>query len=789
MSASVVPGLRTVFVGGERVPDDLLADMRRAFPGAELRVLYGPTEGTVFCSTWTVSEENRSRIGRPVTNARLTVRDPYGNSVPVGVPGELVIAGLPVARGYLDRPELTRERFVEIDGERGYRTGDLARWLPDGTLEFLGRADTQVKVRGFRVEPGEIEAALLAHPAVREAVVVAREDAPGQTRLVAYAVCDLMDEAFLEDRAGGRPDRALARAVRHRRLRPRSGGAAGPDLQHLRLERSATGEPIPEPEMREWVEGTVERLLATGRIDGGRVLEIGCGTGLLLFRLAPRTGRYVGTDFSAAVLAYVENVLGGCCPHVDLRARGGGRLQRRRARGVRRRRAQLGRPVLPERRLPGAGARRRGARRLAPGGLVFVGDVRSLPLLRAFHAGVEAERVPPTTSRERLAHRAESRADAEPELVVHPAFFTALRERLPRIGRVEVQLRRGHHWNELTRFRYDVVLRLDCESAEPMEEWEALPFEALRERLTSERPERVIVRGLPNARVATEVALVDLLSQQDGPATAGELRREAAKAGGIDPEDIWDLWREMGYSVAVTWAPEPGGFDAVFARAGEAVPPPPAPAAGALTSDPLRESVVRRVAPRLRAFLTARLPDCMVPATVVLLPLLPRNAHGKLDRAALPAPERLRPDLEEDLLAPRTPTEAILAGGLGRGPGARPRRRARRLLRAGRPLAARHPGGLAPAPGPRGRARRCAPSSRRPPSAGLAARGSMPDATAAPGAAPPSPVPRDGRHCRSPSPSSGSGSWTAGARRARLQHAVSACGCAGRSRSGRLAAA
>jgi amino acid adenylation domain-containing protein/non-ribosomal peptide synthase protein (TIGR01720 family) len=178
-------GLRTLFTGGDLVPPDLLVELGEVFPSAEVAVLYGPTEGTIVCTSHSVApgeRPERTLIGRPFANAGMRVIDRWGDA-PLGVPGELWIGGPGVARGYFRRDELTAERFVERDGRRYYRTGDLVRHLADGTLEFLGRTDLQVKVRGFRVEPGEVEAALLAHPAVREAVVVARGN-----RLVAYLV-------------------------------------------------------------------------------------------------------------------------------------------------------------------------------------------------------------------------------------------------------------------------------------------------------------------------------------------------------------------------------------------------------------------------------------------------------------------------------------------------------------------------------------------------------------------------------------------------------------------------
>jgi amino acid adenylation domain-containing protein len=193
----VLGTLRHAFVGGDAVAPDLLEEMRAAFPAAEIHVLYGPTEAAIICAAHRLGEEAAARqmVGRPLGNAALYVVEPGGSVAPVGVPGELCLGGASVARDYLGRPGLTAERFVpdpfsDQPGARLYRTGDRVRWLSTGELEFLGRTDHQVKVRGFRIEPGEIEARLAEHPGVREAVVLVREDTPGEKRLVAYYLAD-----------------------------------------------------------------------------------------------------------------------------------------------------------------------------------------------------------------------------------------------------------------------------------------------------------------------------------------------------------------------------------------------------------------------------------------------------------------------------------------------------------------------------------------------------------------------------------------------------------------------
>ncbi|MDC9623364.1 amino acid adenylation domain-containing protein [Xenorhabdus sp. XENO-7] len=193
--APLLSGLRYVLFGGEQADIRSAIRLRADYPPQHLLHVYGPTETTTFATAYeiplTEGEERKIPIGHPIANTRIYILDTQGQPVPLGVAGEIHIAGAGVARGYLNRPELTAERFptdpFSADPDaRMYKTGDLGRWLPDGNIEYLSRNDFQVKLRGFRIEPGEIEARLVQCHGVREAVVLTREDEPGHKRLVAY---------------------------------------------------------------------------------------------------------------------------------------------------------------------------------------------------------------------------------------------------------------------------------------------------------------------------------------------------------------------------------------------------------------------------------------------------------------------------------------------------------------------------------------------------------------------------------------------------------------------------
>ncbi len=653
--------LDLLMLGGEALPPAVVDQIRPVLRG-ELLNMYGPTETTIWS---TVSPIVRAgvpiTIGRPIANTDVHIVDRAMRPLPIGVAGELVIGGAGVVRGYLDRAELTAERFVTLahTRARAYRTGDLARLLPDGEIEFGGRLDHQVKIRGYRIELGEIEAAIGRHAGVFEQVVVARTEGGGEPRLVAYVVPTPTDDDSGADAWGQVWDETY-----------RTSDADDLTFDVAGWASTYTGELIDAEEMREWVDDTVARI---GELAPRRVLEIGCGTGLLLFRVAPACERYVGLDAAASAVERIGRQLEGrSLPQVELVHGQAGRVS-----------SLVEGPfdtvVINSVAQYFAGADelidivRQALALLRPGGSLFLGDLRSLPLQPLFAAAVELEHAAADMGRDDLRERAATRVAQDNELVIDPALLPALVGAWPEAGAMRVRLKAGRADNEMTCFRYDAVVvratdgEVTGEPAATLLDGDAFGVDSLSAALAG-APDAVRVVGLRNARLVREAELARLLDTPDGPATVAALRAVlAAVPAGIHPDEAIELASRVagpGYSVDAVWSAEGADrFDLLVrshAAVGVTAPPTLVPRPWAdYTNRPARRTAAS-LGPDLRSALRGVLPDFMVPSAFVVLDALPRTPNGKIDRNALPAPDRGRSE-GEATAAPANELERAIA--------------------------------------------------------------------------------------------------------------------------------
>ncbi|MEM1254577.1 MAG: amino acid adenylation domain-containing protein [Cyanobacteria bacterium P01_H01_bin.21] len=712
-TVSLTSTVRLTIIGGERALPQWLTVWKRCVSSRVALVnTYGPTETTVvatYCyltgvdavqvdnlDAVQVDNIDAVPIGQPLANVQTHILDQGMQPLPQGSPGELYISGPSLAQGYLNRADLTAKRFVTLATDtaeiRLYKTGDLARYRDDGCLEYLGRTDDQIKIRGFRVELQEIENILMQHPAVQGAVVVAQATSLGQSRLVAY-VANQQKPFMVEQQGCDRTNQSSCSLLEQEQINQ---WQAIHNDDHLNTVDTAwdntfnisgwtssyTGKLLPAAEMHEWVDNTVERIL---NLRPESVLELGCGTGLLLFQIAPHCKRYIGTDISDGSLGYVKKQLANqqLASRVTLKLAAADNFKEIKPGSYD---TVILNSVLQY--FPNisylVNVLEQAVRSIKPGGALFIGDVRNYCLQEAFATSIELFNAPDNLSIQELRQRIQKRIDQEEELTVDPSFFLALQKHLPQISQVQILLKQSQFHNELTQFRYDVVLHVGSTPQSMLKtvwtDWHSSygDLTNLRQQLTQSPTKALGFCNIPNARVSTFIKVADLLKAPHPWEHVVDLKTHLLndrEAGGVDPEVLRQLAHELTLDVMLSWPSvgDKGAFNALFRPKSTAANANPGnveflPASRQSTqlwsfyaNNPLQPKIAQTLSTELRAYTEQTLPKYMVPSTFVIVETFPLSANGKIDHKALPIPDTSRPELSVPFVKPCTSQDEKLA--------------------------------------------------------------------------------------------------------------------------------
>jgi|GEM_PF-1495392 len=673
---SALGQLDKFLLGGEALPDDLAETLAKNTKG-ELINVYGPTETTIWSTSGLVSADRKDvSIGRPISNTQLYVLDSEQQPVPVGVPGELLIGGKGVVRGYLNRDDLSNERFIENpfgeyvgNDSKIYRTGDLVKYKPNGDIEFLGRLDHQVKLRGYRIELGEIEALITAHSLVKESLITAPISDEGAQSLLAYVVPNpqsknqetghwqtLWDEAYrgnVADENGGQ----------------RSAHIDDPTFNTSGWLNSFTGHQHEQAHMKEWLDATVERILS---LKPKRVLEIGCGTGMILYRVAPECEAYTGVDFSQSALELIDQQTKKMgMNNVSLVQSAADALE-------------LGEQAAFDLVIVNSVVQyfpsseylvqvlSNAAALLTGDGHIFVGDVRYSSLKGTFHTAIELAKAPASLTLPELKDRVAEHVENDGELLIHTDFFGNLPKKISRLSHVNVQLKRGHYVNEMSGYRYDVILsQKEPNKVLNEEDFKGIAYpgslETVQQALEGKRS--LVIRDIPNARLVKDIQSQHILQNGDF-ALVSDVHNAVEKqltqsTAGLDPEDVYQL--DPAYQIELNWSASghKDCFDAYFYQGqvnslslkckheGQAL--------NFFCEEPKQHSSDHELTDAIKIALRDKLPEFMVPDHFIFLPHMPLTPNGKINRHALPLPEKRQRETEEVFVAPESDIEQKIA--------------------------------------------------------------------------------------------------------------------------------
>ncbi|MBL6449339.1 amino acid adenylation domain-containing protein [Fulvivirga sp. 29W222] len=640
----VNPITRRLVVGGEALNYSHLEFLTKRNISVDIINEYGPTEATIGCTWYTFNTlqaektpDNNIPIGRPFEGVSAYVMDEDEELLPIGIEGELYIGGEGVTAGYLNNPQLTADRFMDDEyanrpEAKMYRTGDLVKWLPDGNIQFLGRVDDQVKIRGHRIELKEVESNLNQISQVHQNAVVAQKDALQMNKLTAYFVpekkcVEELESKIIYEQVDSWQDL----------YESQYGDSDEPEDVEFNLVGwgdSFTGQDIPKDQMREWLNDIIDVIKAH---KPENLLEIGCGSGLMFYELAGNLKKYIGTDFSASAIENIKSRVAS-----GVKDYGATEFFRSQAHEVKLPAEQPLDTILINsviQYFPGEEYLSKVidncVNMISDKGRIIIGDVRDNRLLKSFKGRLYLNNVMGSLDKKEFEWELRQAILAEEELCLHPQYFYDLQTQYPQISHVEIVEKQGEAINELSLYRYTVILHIGQDTNLEKPDWKVWGDDSI-EKALQEGHSLITIKDAPNPRLKTDQQFLESLLHNDIE-TVNDILKSLEKVSDSSPATLEIIKKatESGYSTRFLVNEDPFKLNIVLSKdmpssvenhwshqnAGRS----------GLTNIPLYGEIKAKLQAEVRDELALMIPEYMVPTEMVALDELPTTSNGKVD--------------------------------------------------------------------------------------------------------------------------------------------------------------
>lgn len=641
--------LKQVLAGGERLSPVHVNKVRKNIPSIKVINGYGPTENTTFSICYTIEEEHNDAIplGYPISNSSVYILNKAGDPVPVGVEGELYLGGDGLSRGYLNRPELTEEKFIVNPFDpatRLYRTGDWGKWLPDGKVAFSGRKDDQVKIRGYRIELGEIENQIGQFEGVSDNVVLVQEDPVSGKSLVSFYI---PDEGLLRDKEEELYRRQVEnwKDMYEEKVYLDQEGLVNHQFDITGWLDSFTGKGIPAEQMREWLADITRFIM---KCEPKRVLEIGSGTGLIYYQLIDHLDKYIGCDFSRTSIerlsAYIQKephnsekttLINCAADQVKLSEN-----------------EEIDTIILNSiiQYFPGETYLLKVISNcisfLKGKGKIIMGDIRDYRLLESFKSRLNLDKMSKSLSMEEFSWEMSNEALNDNELCISPEFFYNLNNLHPEISHIDIEFKQGTHINEMSLYRYNVAIYVGIERATESADWIDWDTHAGKidlKEMMNKNTNIIGIKNILNPRLRNEAAMSKAVrdDKQNTIEEAMVYFSDVPEESFIS-EEIYEYAKSLGYSYRLLVNQDPFKWNIVWSKdtfnnyiMNDYQMQPQQVKDFSYINFPLFKEATLELEREIRRNLVMLLPAYMVPGKYIPIGKIPLTTNGKANRRFL----------------------------------------------------------------------------------------------------------------------------------------------------------